>query len=204
MTSEQLDAYIMGFRTAEITDQLRTNDLNHTSGTSTRCLSPTPEYAGTRETEQLVQAALKTIPAYRPPYDYPWKRETFTDKIYLPVADFPYLSTISRELTSSLVGKATGTRRATANDCREPLHYLITADLPFKVDQAKRAIQDMIETATTTPDRDNKRKTEQLRSLAIMNGTFCDYERSKENMLELTDSSENHKKTRAWPCAVWI
>ncbi|EXL95791.1 hypothetical protein FOIG_11858 [Fusarium odoratissimum NRRL 54006] len=44
MTSEQLDAYIMGFRIAEITDQLRTNDLNHTSGTSTRCLSPTPEY----------------------------------------------------------------------------------------------------------------------------------------------------------------
>lgn len=102
------------------------------------------------------------------------------------------------------MGKATGTRRATANDCREPLHYLITADSPFKVDQAKRAIQDVIETATTTPDRDNKRKTEQLRSLAIMNGTFCDYERSKENMLELTDSSENHKKTRTWPCAVWI
>jgi hypothetical protein len=100
------------------------------------------------------------------------------------------------------VGKATGTRRATANDCREPLHYLITADSPFKVDQAKRATQDAIATATTTPDRDNKRKTEQLRSLAIMNGTFCDYERSKENMLELTDSSENHKNQDLAMCSL--
>ncbi|PCD43938.1 hypothetical protein AU210_003023 [Fusarium oxysporum f. sp. radicis-cucumerinum] len=104
----------MGFRTAEITDQLRTNDLNHTSGSSTRCLSPTPEYDNTgrrtnsrkqryrkqleREREQLMQAALKTIPAYRPPYDYPWKRETFTDKIYLPVADFPYVPFIGQIL----------------------------------------------------------------------------------------------------------
>ncbi|EXM25329.1 hypothetical protein FOTG_07803 [Fusarium oxysporum f. sp. vasinfectum 25433] len=51
-----------------------------------------------REREQLVQAALKTIPAYRPPYDYRWKRETFTDKIYLPVADFPYVPFIGQIL----------------------------------------------------------------------------------------------------------
>ncbi|KAK2135291.1 hypothetical protein NOF04DRAFT_1135157, partial [Fusarium oxysporum II5] len=100
----------------------------------------------------------------------------FTDKIYLPVADFPYVPFIGQILWprgSSLkaindqsgANVVTRTRRATANDCREPLHYLITADSPFKVDQAKRAIQDVIETATTTPDRDNKRKTEQLRSL---------------------------------------
>ncbi|KAM5518693.1 zinc knuckle transcription factor splicing factor msl5 [Fusarium oxysporum f. sp. phaseoli] len=94
MTSEQLDAYIMGFRIAEITDQLRTNDLNHTSGTSTRCLSPTPEYDNTgRRTNSRKQRY-----PYRPPYDYRWKRETFTDKIYLPVADFPYVPFIGQIL----------------------------------------------------------------------------------------------------------
>ncbi|KAI3582723.1 hypothetical protein IWW34DRAFT_376729 [Fusarium oxysporum f. sp. albedinis] len=62
MTSEQLDAYIMGFRTAEITDQLRTNDLNHTSGTSTRCLSPTPEYGNTgRRTNSRKQRYRKQL-----------------------------------------------------------------------------------------------------------------------------------------------
>lgn len=62
MTSEQLDAYIMGFRTAEITDQLRTNDLNHTSGTSTRCLSLTPEYDNTgRRTNSRKQRYRKQL-----------------------------------------------------------------------------------------------------------------------------------------------
>ncbi|RSM18295.1 hypothetical protein CDV31_002814 [Fusarium ambrosium] len=49
-------------------------------------------------------------------------------------------------------------------------------DSQNKVDKARKIIQDVIETATTTPKHANKRKLHQLRDLTSMNSTFWDDE----------------------------
>lgn len=58
----------------------------------------------------------------------------------------------------------------------EPLHCLITADTQGKIDKAKSLIQGVIETIVTTPEHANDRKRQQLRDLAVVNGTFRDDE----------------------------
>ncbi|KAK6836808.1 Branchpoint-bridging protein [Apiospora arundinis] len=62
------------------------------------------------------------------------------------------------------------------NDPNEPLHCLITADTKDKVDRARELVQDVIERAATTPEHANARKRQQLRDLAVANGTFRDDE----------------------------
>ncbi|KAK6859185.1 hypothetical protein PG995_005038 [Apiospora arundinis] len=62
------------------------------------------------------------------------------------------------------------------NDPHEPLHCLITADTKDKVDRARELVQDVIERAATTPEHANARKRQQLRDLAMANGTFRDDE----------------------------
>ncbi|KAK7742435.1 hypothetical protein SLS62_010743 [Diatrype stigma] len=61
-------------------------------------------------------------------------------------------------------------------DCEGPLHCLITADCQGKIDRAKALVQAVIETAVTTPERENERKRQQLSDLAVANGTFRDDE----------------------------
>lgn len=137
---------------------------------------------------------MRTIPAYRPPYDYRRPVARTSEKIYLPVTDFPSVNFIGQVLgprSSSLKAMSTesganivlrgkgsvkeGRGRAclsTADHDREPLHFLITTDSHHKVEKAKKFIHNVIETATSTPEHDNHQKIHQLRDLAIMNGTF--------------------------------
>lgn len=65
----------------------------------------------------------------------------------------------------------------TTDDQQEPLHCLIRADTQEKVDHAKKLVNEVIEAVASTPDEQNQRKRDQLRRLAIMNGTFRDDER---------------------------
>lgn len=58
----------------------------------------------------------------------------------------------------------------------EPLHCLITADVQEKVDRAKALIHLDIERAITAPEHANEKKRQQLRDLAVLNGTFRDDE----------------------------
>ncbi|KAI1175465.1 eukaryotic type KH-domain (KH-domain type I) [Nemania sp. FL0916] len=58
----------------------------------------------------------------------------------------------------------------------EPLHCLITADTREKVEKAKSMVQCVIETIILTPEHANDRKRQQLRDLAVANGTFRDDE----------------------------
>ncbi|KAM0433998.1 hypothetical protein ACHAPT_003942 [Fusarium lateritium] len=211
MTSEQLEAYVAIFRINEITEQLRTQKIIPTN--RPRSPSPPPEYDSTgrrintreqryrrrleEERHQLVETAMRTIPAYHPPYDY--RRPTkISEKIYVPVTDFPTVNFIGQILGprgSSLrsmsaksgadidirgrgsikEGRGRARRTAVGHE-REPLHCLITAGSQSKIDKAKKLIQDVIETATSVPEHENERKVQQLRDLAIMNGTFRDEE----------------------------
>lgn len=74
---------------------------------------------------------------------------------------------------------ATNTNDNSNNDhLQEPLHCLIRASTQDQADHAKRLINEVIESATSCAPGDhlNQRKRDQLRQLAVLNGTFRDDE----------------------------
>lgn len=114
MTPEQLDAYVLRFRIEEIGQQIRAGDF--TSYTyAIRSPSPPPEYdsSGRRintrqcrirqrleeERQALVGAAMNTIPGYNAPPDFrDSRRPPVTEKVYIPVKDFPGVNFIGQIL----------------------------------------------------------------------------------------------------------
>ncbi|KAK0725454.1 hypothetical protein B0H67DRAFT_481493 [Lasiosphaeris hirsuta] len=155
------------------------------------------------ERHSLIQQAARTIPNYCPPADYVFTARTAVeDKVYIPTKDFPKVNFIGQILgprgrslvemnnqsgaTIFLRGKGSvkegsGRGRGRGHHAgfyheQEPLHCLITADSQGKVDKAKALVRAVIETAATTPEHANDRKREQLRVLAVANGTFRDDE----------------------------
>lgn len=224
MTPEQLDAYVLRFRIEEISQQIRAGDsAKHTD--SSRSPSPPPEYdsSGRRvntrqhrfrqrldeERQALIGAAMNTIPGYHAPCDFRGLQyRLVTEKVYIPVKDFPGVNFIGqilgprgRSLTDmndqsganiairgkgsvkeGRAGQPHGHRSAyttvtITDDQQEPLHCLIRADTQEKVNHAKRLVNEFIEAAVSAPEDQNQRKRDQLRRLAVMNGTFRDDER---------------------------
>lgn len=149
---------------------------------------------------------MNTNPGYQPPHDFRnFQRRLFTDKVYIPVFDFPGINFIGQILgprgqslkemndqsgaNIAIRGKGsvkegraghsrghTNTSAATTDDQQEPLHCLIRADTQEKADHAKRLVNEVIEVAASTPEEQNQRKRGQLRRLAVSNGTFRDDE----------------------------
>jgi len=158
------------------------------------------------ELDSLVQAATRTIPDYRPPQSYMHRhrgrqQRLVEAKVYIPTKDFPEVNFIGQLLGPRgrslddinnqsgakiyIHGRGSvkegrgrcGDRRGHIDRSREEsLHCLVTATTQDKVDKAKALIQAVIETATSTPEVANERKVQQLRDLAVVNGTFRDYE----------------------------
>ncbi|KAI8659818.1 Branchpoint-bridging protein [Fusarium sp. Ph1] len=150
MRSEQLDVYVVIFCIDEITEQLRAERLDPTN--RPRCLR--------EERHQLVETAMRTVPAYRPPYDYRRPMIKTSETAYLPVTDFLSVNFIGQILSPRgrsvkvMDGESDdnifpcgrgavkeGRGRAclkTVDYDREPLHCLITADSQQKIDKAKR------------------------------------------------------------------
>ncbi|KAI1761225.1 eukaryotic type KH-domain (KH-domain type I) [Hypoxylon sp. FL1150] len=152
-----------------------------------------------------------------------FRQRQLKEKVYIPVNDFPEvnfigqllgprgrsLADINTQSNASVVirGKGSvkegrgrhrdrsrGPRRANTDDHQEPLHCLITANTQESVEKAKGLIQAVIENAITTPEHDNDRKRQQLRDLAVVNGTF----RDDEGVDSATNTSHNR------PTAVFI
>lgn len=224
MTPEQLNAYVLCFRIEELGQKIRAGDYVPACN-SKRSPSPPPEYdiSGRRintrqnryrqrleeERQALVDAAINTVPGYQAPRNIRGiQRSLITEKVYIPVKDFPdanfigqilgprgqSLTNMNKQSGANIVirgkgsvkeGKA-GQRRGhrsdtaammTTDDQQEPLHCLIRADTQEKVNHAKKLVNEVIEAAASTPEEQNQRKRDQLRQLAIMNGTFRDDER---------------------------
>ncbi|KAI1365888.1 eukaryotic type KH-domain (KH-domain type I) [Xylaria arbuscula] len=223
MTSEQIDAYALHVRIQEITQKLRFDDVIPANQIR-RSPSPEPQYdsSGKRintryqrhrrrledERHSLIRTAMDTIPSYTTPPGYVPRHATgymITDKVYIPVKEFPEVNFIGQLLgprgrslaemnTQSgtkivIRGKGSvkegkGRHRAKEHGPHstdsyqehEPLHCLITAETHEKIEKAKIMLQDVIETIVTTPDQANQRKCQQLRDLAVVNGTFRDDE----------------------------
>ncbi|KAI0382571.1 hypothetical protein F5Y04DRAFT_279859 [Hypomontagnella monticulosa] len=159
-----------------------------------------------KERGSLIQTAMRTIPNYHPPQDYVraslrWRKPT--EKVYIPVKEFPevnfigqllgprgrslaemntksHASIVIRGKGSAKEGKRLagppGPGRVDTDAYQEPLHCLITADTRDRVDTAKQLVQAVIENAITIPGHKNDRKRQQLRDLALVNGTFRDDE----------------------------
>lgn len=221
MTPEQLDAYVLCIRIEEVQQKLCAGDYAPASN-SNRSPSPPPEYdpSGRRintrkhryrqrleeERQALVDATLGTIPGYYPPREFRHvQRLMVTEKVYIPIHDFPSVNFIGQILGprgqslrdmnkqssaniairgkgSVKEGRATHSRShrnanaAISDDQQEPLHCLIRADTQEKVNHARKLVNEVIEAAVSAPEDQNKRKHDQLRQLAVMNGTFRDDE----------------------------
>ena len=127
-----------------------------------------------------------------------------TDKVYIPTKEYPWVNFIGQLLGprgrsladmntqsgANIVIRGKGSvkegrarrpnhhraiKGGSVDDSHEPLHCLITADTRDKVDRAKSLVQGAVE-AATMPEHTNARKKQQLRDLAIVNGTFRDDE----------------------------
>ncbi|RCI11611.1 hypothetical protein L249_7752 [Ophiocordyceps polyrhachis-furcata BCC 54312] len=174
------------------------------------------------ERHALVEAAFKTIPNFRPPRDY-HKPTSFTAKVFIPVAEFPSvnfigqilsprgnsLKALNKKAEASIVlrgkgsikegrGYGQGSRSTTSQHLGEPLHCLILATSPNRLQKAKQLVQDVIDAATTS-DNQNKRKRQQLRELAIINGTFRDDE-NKGLQIALPLQSSSNSQLGAVTC----
>ncbi|KAI3325774.1 eukaryotic type KH-domain (KH-domain type I) [Xylariaceae sp. AK1471] len=127
------------------------------------------------------------------------------EKVYIPVKEFPEMNFIGQLLGprgrslanmnmqsganivirgKGSVKEGRGRDRARAHgrfesdnyQDNEPLHCFLTADTHEKIEKAKSLVQGVIETIVTTPEHANDRKRQQLRDLAVANGTFRDDE----------------------------
>ncbi|KAK3723538.1 hypothetical protein LTR37_001790 [Vermiconidia calcicola] len=149
------------------------------------------------ERHKLIEKAMKIIPSYHPPSDY--RRPTKTqEKVYVPVNDYPEINFIGlligprgntlkkmeTESQAKIAIRGKGSVKegkgksdaAHASNQDEDLHCLIMADTEEKVNKAKRLINNVIETAASTPETNNELKRNQLRELAALNGTLRDDE----------------------------
>ncbi|PHH91963.1 hypothetical protein CDD83_9602 [Cordyceps sp. RAO-2017] len=179
------------------------------------------------ERSALVETAFKTIPNYKPPCDY--RRPTFaTAKIYLPVADFPgvnfigqilgprgsSLRALNKEAGASIVirgkgsikegrGQASRAKASTAH-LNEPLHCLITATSHSSLEKAKQLVQRVVDDAVLTPDSQNRRKLQQLRDLAMINGTFRDDESMGSRERTAANKRPNLKNSLQRRLTLWM
>lgn len=148
------------------------------------------------ERHKLIEDQMKRDPSFRPPADYKKPTKT-TEKIFIPVKDYPEINFIGlligprgntlkkmegesgakisiRGKGSVKEGKGPSTGPHPTED--EDLHCLITADTEEKIAKAIKAINRVIETASSVPEGQNELKRSQLRELAALNGTLRDDE----------------------------
>ncbi|KAG0638269.1 hypothetical protein HOY80DRAFT_1079565 [Tuber brumale] len=149
------------------------------------------------ERHDLVAKALQMDPQYKPPSQYR-RPVTKHEKVYVPVDDYPEINFIGlligprghtlkrierdsgakvaiRGKGSIKEGKAKGDLAVTS-DQDENLHCLIISSNPASTVKAREMINEIIETAASTPETMNTLKRNQLRELATLNGTLRDDE----------------------------
>ena len=151
---------------------------------------------------ELLEDICRKCPTFRPPPDYrPNKR---TAKLLIPVDEYPGYNffgliigprgstqkQMQRETNTKIVIRGRGSAKGGTGAAErnnefdhEPLHVLIEGDVQSDVDKAKA----MIEKLLIPVDEDmNDHKRQQLRELALMNGTWRD-ESSIEAMQKRLD-----------------
>lgn len=145
-----------------------------------------------KERHTLVELAVTSVKNYDPPSDYKKAGKT-TEKLYIPVQEHPEINFVGlllgprgntlRQLQedsgaklairgkgSVKDGKAMDT--AGAQNTEDKLHVLITADTTAMINKAIKLTNEVIEKAISSPFGQNDFKRDQLRELAVLNGTL--------------------------------
>ncbi|TPX47547.1 hypothetical protein SeLEV6574_g02613 [Synchytrium endobioticum] len=222
LSQEKQQLYVINLRIEEISNKLRNGDYvpREKSPEPEPVYGPDGKRVNTREfryrkkledeRHNLVLSAQKIDPSYRPPADYK-KPNKMTDKLYIPVRDFPEINfiglligprgnTLKKMETESgakisIRGKGS-VKEGKSRDGgptpgeEEDLHCLITAESEEKVKKAMQAVERVIETAVSIPESQNDLKRNQLRELAALNGTL----RDDENQVCANCGSTGHRR----------
>ncbi|KAN0062562.1 hypothetical protein ACQY0O_005094 [Thecaphora frezii] len=165
------------------------------------------------ERVSLVERQMQLDPNYRPPAEYhaTKRNQRPTEKVFLPIKEFPEinffgllvgprgntLKKMERESGAkiSIRGKGSvkeGKGRGGDED-EEEMHCVVQADDEASVKKCVKLINQVIETAASTPEGENDHKRNQLRELAALNGTL----RDDENQICKNCGNKGH---RAFEC----
>lgn len=146
-----------------------------------------------KERDTLVEVAATTIKNYDPPVDYRRPEKT-SEKLYIPVKDYPDINFVGlligprgntlRQLEEksgaklAIRGKGSIKDGKSITDARggapaeDDLHVLILADKGAKIQKAIKLANEVMDKAILSPAGQNDLKRDQLRELAVLNGTL--------------------------------
>lgn len=145
-----------------------------------------------KERHTLVELAVTSINNYDPPVDYKKPAKT-SEKLYIPIKDFPDINFVGlllgprgntlRQLQDDSGAKLAIRGKGSVKDGKlsdpsgargpdDDLHVLITADTSAKITKAIKLTNEVIEKAISSPVGQNDLKRDQLRELAVLNGTL--------------------------------
>ncbi|WFD29846.1 hypothetical protein MSPP1_000860 [Malassezia sp. CBS 17886] len=161
------------------------------------------------ERVQIVEKLMRIDPTYRPTMEYHTsKRHTRpTEKVYLPVREFPEINFFGllvgpRGNTLKKMEGQSGAKihirgrgsvkhgKGNGEEDEEDMHCIVTADSERSIKLCLRLINEVVATAASTPETQNDHKRNQLRELAVLNGTL----RDDENQVCQNCGEKGHRK----------
>ncbi|CAI5758677.1 unnamed protein product [Candida verbasci] len=173
-----------------------------------------------KERHQLVELAASSIKDYIAPEDYRKPAKTM-EKLYIPVKDYPEINFVGfligpRGRTLKRLQDESGARlqirgkgsvkegksvsaiedknSTGAESAEDDLHVLITSDSQQKIATAVKLCNEIIEKLIFSPIGQNELKREQLKELAVLNGTLREtkpfdpeaYQKRQQNRFDIT------------------
>ncbi|XP_005102932.1 splicing factor 1 isoform X2 [Aplysia californica] len=147
------------------------------------------------ERHKLIQEAIKLNPEFKPPSDYKPPVVRVSDKVMIPQEEHPDINFVGlligpRGNTLKTLEKDTGAKiiirgKGSVKDGKigrkdgqplpgedEPLHAYVTANNPENVKKAVERIKEIIKQGIEVPEGQNDLRRQQLRELALLNGTL--------------------------------
>jgi len=161
---------------------------------------------------QLVTEILTIAPDYKPPADYRPQQFKFSEKVLIPQEDYPEVNFVGliigpRGSTLKTLEKDTGAKiiirgKGSFKDNKmglvkhgpmpgdeEPLHAFITGPSSDSVKKAGEKVQEIINQSIDHPEGLNELRKQQLRQLALLNGTV----RENDLLIKVTLVAEAEK-----------
>ncbi|KAK7003113.1 splicing factor 1 [Biomphalaria glabrata] len=162
------------------------------------------------ERHRLIQEAMKLNAEYKPPSDYKPPVIRVSDKVMIPQEEHPDINFVGlligpRGNTLKTLEKDTGAKiiirgKGSVKDGKigrkdgqplpgedEPLHAYVTANNPENVKKAVEKIKEIIKQGIEVPEGQNDLRRQQLRELALLNGTL----RENDGLAKLRQIAES-------------
>ncbi|KAH9499596.1 Splicing factor 1 [Bulinus truncatus] len=162
------------------------------------------------ERHKLIQEAIKLNTEYKPPSDYKPPVIRVSDKVMIPQEEHPDINFVGlligpRGNTLKTLEKDTGAKiiirgKGSVKDGKigrkdgqplpgedEPLHAYVTANNPENVKKAVEKIKEIIKQGIEVPEGQNDLRRQQLRELALLNGTL----RENDGLAKLRQIAES-------------